>query len=472
MKNHVLILLFACLAAWACGKKDFITSADAKLRYPADIVSFDTVFTTRGSVTQSFTIVNENDQPLQLSSIRLMGGATSAFSINVNGSAGASFSNLTVRANDSIYVFVKVTIDPNSSQQPFLVRDSILLAYNGNSKYVQLQAYGQNARFINGGRISTNSTWNNQLPYVILRPLLVDAGATLSIEPGTKIYFNANAPLIVNGTLKANGGVAEADRIVFRSERLDADFKDLPGTWPGLIFTNNSLQNELRYCSILNAYQGIVAQGNADAVPAKMRLLGCIIDNCYDVGLYAINTSVLAQNCLITQVGNEAQPGAGGSNVLIAGGGSYQFTHCTMATYANFFQTHKQPVLYAGNAANGGSLPLQLYLDNCIVHGQGGLPENEIVTAKTGNASFVVNLRHVLFKAKTDPANSSFTSVIRNADPVFDTINVSRRLFNWRLRETSPARNTGSNTGPATDLEGRPRPSGPAADLGAYEYQQ
>ncbi|RYF87994.1 MAG: hypothetical protein EOO03_09425, partial [Chitinophagaceae bacterium] len=89
MKNFMLTLLCSALCSLlpSCQKETFTSSPDARLRISADSVLFDTVFTSTGSVTQSFKIVNENEQRLSLSAIKLMGGTGSAFKININGTA-------------------------------------------------------------------------------------------------------------------------------------------------------------------------------------------------------------------------------------------------------------------------------------------------------------------------------------------------------------------------------------------------
>ncbi|HSC53931.1 MAG TPA: choice-of-anchor Q domain-containing protein [Phnomibacter sp.] len=472
MKPFNTFFIFICIVCLgACKKDSIIVSPDASLITSTELVQFDTVFTTVGSVTQRFTIVNNNDQQLNISSIQLKGGAQSPFKINVNGNAGVQFSNMLMNSNDSMYVFVKLTIDPNNQLNPFIVTDSIEIGYNGNIKKVQLQAYGQNARFINGGHISSNTTWNNLLPYVIMKPLTIDTGITLSISEGTKIFCHATAPIIVHGTIKAQGKYYDSTRINFRGDRLDANYKDMPGTWPGIVFTNSSIANELHYTNILNAYQAVVASGGESLIPAKLQLHNCIIDNAYDIGLYAFNSSITATNCRITQVGNEGQPGVGGSNIIINGGGKYSFNHCTIATYANYYQNHKQAAVYISNAGGASSLPLQFSMDNSIIYGQGGLAENELVTHKEGNAAFTINLRNVLYKVKTDQANISFTNCIKNADPLFDTINTNLRQYNFRLRLGSPCIDAGITGGPATDLDGNGRPVGTKADMGCYEKQ-
>lgn len=468
---YAFLILVFFVSFGACKKESIITSPDASLLTSTELVHFDTVFTSLGSVTQSFTIVNNNSQQLNISSIQLKGGNSSPYKINVNGTPGVQFNDILLNANDSIYVFVKVTIDPNNALLPFVVSDSIEIGFNGNTKKVQLQAYGQNARFINGGRISVNTNWNNSLPYVIMQPLTVDTGITLTISEGTEVYFNANAPLIVNGSLKTQGNFYDSTRILFRGNRLDETYKDLPGTWPGIVFTNSSVANELNYTDILNAYQAVVAIGGASLSPAKLRLNNCVISNAYDFGLFAFNTSVQATNCLIAQIGNEGTPGTGGSNVIINGGGNYAFNHCTIATYANFYQNHKQSAMFISNASGATGLPLNVTMDNSIIFGQGGLAEDELVTSKTGNAAFAITMRNVLYKVKNDPANVSFSNSLKNVDPIFDTINTSLRSYNFRLREGSPCINAGITGGPATDLDGKPRPVGTRPDIGCYEKQ-
>jgi hypothetical protein len=75
--------------------------------------------------------------------------------------------DIEVAGKDSAYIFVTVSINPSAANLPFIVRDSIALNYNGNTHYVQLDAFGQNARFFRNLTITGNETWNKELPYVI-----------------------------------------------------------------------------------------------------------------------------------------------------------------------------------------------------------------------------------------------------------------------------------------------------------------
>ncbi|MEO7769031.1 MAG: hypothetical protein ABIS01_16490, partial [Ferruginibacter sp.] len=210
----ILVLLVA-----SCKKDSFITSSNASIGTSSDSLKYDTVFTSIGSITQTFKITNPNNQKLLLSKVKLMGGTASAFKINVNGMPNAEVNNIEILANDSIYVFVSVNINPNTANLPFIVKDSIQILYNGNSRFVQLEAFGQNANFLRNKILKGNISWANNLPYVILGSLQVDTNAVLTIAPGCKIYSHANAPIIVDGTLITNG--ISSSKVIFSGDRLD-----------------------------------------------------------------------------------------------------------------------------------------------------------------------------------------------------------------------------------------------------------
>lgn len=470
MKFLTALLFFVTAFAWACNKDGFTTSPNAALQFNADTVRFDTVFTSIGSVTKSFTILNNNNRKLRIQSVRLAGGNSSPFTINVNGIAGTDLHDVDIDANDSAYVFVKVTVDPAAATNPFLLLDSLIFDYNGNTSKVYLQAYGQDAIFIKGGVLSANANWHNGLPYVIENSLLIAPGTTLTIDKGTRVYVNAKAAFIVAGTLKVNGESGENDNVIFKSDRLDEPYGSLPAGWPGIVFTESSSNNELNGARILNAYQAIVSEGGANNAQPKLTLNQCIIHNAYDIGIYAVNSSVTAVNCLISQCGNDAQTGIGGSNILIAGGGTYHFTHCTVATYASYYQLHKQPACFISNKDGASTGLLKTNFTNCIIYGEGGMAKDELLVEKSAPDEVVFT--NCLYKVKdADPAGVVFNNCIRNNDPLFDSINTSRQQYNFRLKDISPAIDAAIPTSILSDLDGNPRPVGTRPDMGCYEKQ-
>jgi hypothetical protein len=462
MKTTAAFLyLFAVtgLLLFSCKKDRFILSKDARLTITADTIKYDTVFTRAGSVTQSFKIVNENDQKLRLSSVKLMGGASSNYKINVDGLAVTEATNVEIAANDSIYVFVQVNVDPNTANLPFVLRDSIQVSYNGNDKLVQLEAWGQNAHFLRNYEVLANETWTNDLPYVILGYLYVDINQTLAIEKGCRIYVHADAPLIIDGTLKVNGEKDSLNRVYFQGDRMDKPYRDYPAAWPGIYFRETSRDNVFNYAVIKNAYQAIAAEAPAPGGGTKLQLNQCIIDNAYDAGIIALNSSIKATNTLISNCGK---------NINVGEGGNYEFLHCTVASVPTRFLDHKFPVVSMSD--EGGVL--NAVFRNSILWGEAEIVENEVDIKKGAGSSVVFD--HVLWRMKEVPAGITNTlpPALNNQSPQFDTLGVSNNYFDFRLNtRSSPAVDAGENTGLAIDLLGNPRPAGPKPDLGCYEKQ-
>jgi hypothetical protein len=466
MKTASILSLTILFLIYSCRKDSLITSSDARITITADTLKFDTVFVTAGSTTQYFIIKNENDQKLKLSSVKLMGGTASRYKINVDGVANAEVQNVEIDANDSIYVLVQVNVNPNAGVLPFVIRDSILVSFNGNNELIQLEAWGQNAHFYRDKKITVNETWNNDLPYVILGSLIVDTNSVLAINKGCRVYVHADAPIIVDGTLQVNGLKDTADRVVFRGDRLDDPYKDYPGGWPGIFFRGSSKDNVLTYAVLKNAYQALGLQDMPPNANPKLALNECIIDNAYDAGIISINSSVTARNCLISNCGN---------SVEIYKGGTYSFTHCTMATTSNTYIFHKEPSVILANFIKINNIPSPAPLNasfiNCIIWGENGIVEDEVVTAKDNNASFTVLFQNCLWKVVSQPEVTTM-NVINNQDPQFDSINVSDKYYDFRVQKGgSPAVNAGLNTSITLDLDGKPRTVGPKPDLGCFEKQ-
>lgn len=466
MKNIWIGLLFiSTICAFnSCTKTSFIDSPNAQIRTSVDTVHFDTVFTTTGSITQAFKIHNVNDQKLRLSNVRLMGGNASAFKLNVDGTPGTSFNNIEVEANDSIYVFVSVSVNQTNANLPFIVQDSISINFNGNERFVQLEAFGQNANFIRGIHVTKDSVLTNTLPIVILGGVTVNPNVTLTINKGTRVFFHADAPMIVDGTLKVNGEKYDSTKVVFAGDRLDQYYRDFPGSWPGIYFSPTSKDNIITHAILKNAYQGVIAVLPSTNTNPKLTLNECIFDNIYDVGILSVNSSIDARNCLVSNCGN---------NIALGGGGTYNFTHCTVVSYGNFYLDHKKPVLFVTDANGPQVNPLNATFTNSIFWGDGGTIDDEIFIEKKGT-NFNLTFQNVLYKAKKDIGLYSIQS-IKNEPPLFDSINTSRRIFNYHISlNNSPAVDKGiANPFVAFDLDGNPRGgTNGLPDLGCYEKQK
>ncbi len=161
---------------------------------------------------------------------------------------------------------------------------------------------------------------------------------------------------------------------------------------------------------------------------------------------------------------------------MLSYGGNYNFTHCTVATFSNNYILHKNPVLNVSNFAfqNGVTVTsdLNAVFRNNIFWGDEGFVSNEVIVNKQGANTFNVLLEKNLFRVASDPANSTLTSNIKNQNPSFDSIDVSKRIFDFRVTKNSmaPGINAGIATGFPKDLDDKNRSVG-LPDMGCYEKQ-
>lgn len=462
-KMFLLGLLIATL--YSCEKNNFNNSPNARISLSADTLYFDTVFTSVGSITQSFKVKNNNDQPILFNSIQLMGGQPSAYKININGQPGPIAQQVALAANDSLYIFVSVMVNPTSGSLPFIIADSIQLNYNGLNRYVQLQAYGQNAIFLRNQTISHNTTWNADLPYVILDGIKIDTQATLTIAAGTHIYSGAHAAFLVDGSLQVNG--TKDEPVIFTGNRLDEPYANFPASWPGIYLNNSSKNNRITFAEIKNAYQALVAIGPSVNSAPKLILQQSIISNAFSSGLYFINSEVKVNNSLVYNCNY---------NVLIEYGGSYNLTNCSMATYSTPYLIHKTPIALLSNYTMQNGITytdnLQATLNNCIFWSSENSMANELVTEKQGASTFNVVFNNCIYKAETTPSFATFNNCFSNTDPLFDSIDVANKIFNFHISNNilAPGLNQGISTVFAKDLADQNRTVG-ITDIGCYEKQ-
>ncbi|MFY7651252.1 MAG: hypothetical protein ACOVQE_01050, partial [Chitinophagaceae bacterium] len=220
-----IILFIMTLAFFSCKKEGGMSDLAATIQLSTDTLHFDTVFTNTTSITKSFKIYNRNNFKITLSRIAI-DNQNSFFKLNLDGAAGNSHSNIEILPNDSLYGFVMLNASANNDLQPFVINDSILFNINGNKTYLQLSALGRNADFLTTQTIDKDTTWTPTKPIVLTGNFIVSENATLTIQPGTRIFANANAALIINGTLEALGQPLAQNRIIFSGSRLDEPYKN------------------------------------------------------------------------------------------------------------------------------------------------------------------------------------------------------------------------------------------------------
>lgn len=339
----LLLLVFIGIFFNACQKDNSFEGTNPSIATSLDTLTFDTVFTTVGSATRSFKVYNNESEDIQID-VRLLNGQNSKFRMNVDGVSGHELNNVFVGGNDSVYVFVDVTVDPDQpvSISPFIFEEFLTIHSNGSEKDILLEAWGQNANYVPGtkqkGVLSLLScdlqteTWDDPKPYVIYGVLFIDS-CELILPPGTDVYVHGglvrqdtliyNDGFIVvleNGKITANGTAAEP--ITFQGDRLEHSFDDVPGQWVGVRFTSGSVGNRMEHVNLKNSVVGM----RVDSA-AQLSLESCSIYNTTSAGLIGVLGQIDATNTLIYNNGQNC--------ALLTYGGDYNFNHCTFASYGN-----------------------------------------------------------------------------------------------------------------------------------------
>lgn len=465
-------LLFANIF-FACQEDhdDFSDSPNDLLAFSHDTLSFDTLFSTIGSTTKKIMIYNRNKKALKIQSIQLMGAGNSGFRINVDGRMGSLFSDVEIQAQDSLFLFVETTAAENQDTQPIIIMDSIQFVTNTVRQQVILQAYGQDAYIYKGGMIiESDSILNNDKPILLYDSLVVRPDISLTIPEGTTLYLHDKARLDIYGKLIINGSVDKP--VTIRGDRLDKvlniSYDKQPGQWQGIYFHTDSYDNEIHHARIRNGYYGIVCD-SSDVAQSKLKISNTVLSNVYNNLLEATHSRVEVENSELSN--------AGGA-LLYLTGGSYSFTHCTMANYFTW-SSRLGASVQLGNYQKQGETVIPLPLQkadflNCIIY---GLNTKEIQFNNAGEEEhpgigFAYKFDYCLLKMDYKDLNTSQVSNYKlNEDPKFRTIDRDTYSYDYRLQQGSPAIDAGSSAYLLSpDLYNTPRPQGTAPDPGAYEW--
>lgn len=460
---------------FSCEDERYLNSPDAQLEFSADTITFDTIFTTIGSTTQHFTVYNPYEENILISRIRLAGGDFSSFRLNINGVAANEAYEIEVPAKDSIFIFVEVTIDPNGQNLPMVVEDSIEFTTNANIQGINLVAYGQDFKLIKGETIET-TTWTAEKPYLVYDYAYVDSTSTLTIEPGTKIYFHHGAGLYVKGTIVSNGTFQNP--IVFQADRLEDAYKNIPDQWNGIILFSGSHNNVFNFTTIKNANIGLQVGTIENEGFASVQLSNSRIENMAYAGIFALKSKIYAYNDVIANCGFYA--------VALLIGGEYEFYHSTIANYWGTYSRKSRStaslvisnVLKVSNSDGSSKLYLgdlnKATFGNSIIYGN-NLMEIELGSNEEKQFNYLFD--HCILQVP-DTFNVSNKEHYKNVykgieyDPLFID---PYEEYDYSLDSLSPAIDMGSREYAlmfSQDIMDKDRLSDDGPDLGAFEYIQ
>jgi len=462
LKNTIYILPFLVLltlsAFISSCKKDQLFSSN-KLSFSVDTVLFDTVFTTIGSVTKRYKIYNTENKPVNISKVTLAGGESSPYRINLDGVSGTQFKDITIPADDSLFMFVEVTLGENNINDPFIIEDSVLFKTNGKDQSVLLAAWGQNAYFHSQELINTG-TWLSDKPHVIYDLAVVNPNQTLTIEAGAHIYMHKQTILYINkGKLIMNG--TATDKIIVEGDRLESFYEDVKGQYYGIYF-DHALSSSINHAIIKNGTAGIHILGdNVNNTNPTLSISNTEIFNHASYGIFNYSGGrIEGSNLSVYNNGQYA--------FFLLEGGDYNFRHCDFLGYGtdgdqpaivikNYF-TREDGITYVG-AVNEGAIY------NSIVYGSG--KSQYVYDTITQNGSVDVNydFNNNFIKREGVPSNSSFTDNTWNTNPRFKNVGEQ----NFKLKSNSPCIDSGKLLySVSPDIDGVMRT--PPPDIGAYEF--
>ena len=487
MKQFLLATIII-IALSNCEKPEINNGiTNTTLHFSTDTISFDTVFASIGSITKTLTVYNHNNFETK-TNVELKGSSAAHFRINIDGISGNSQNNVKIPANDSIFIFLEVTIDPSSNTTPYILTDSLVFTTGSNKQDVNLVAWGQDAYFhtantygniINGSDttrfyyhlLDCSTPWTNDKPHVIYGYAIIDPGKTLTINEGCNIFLHKNSGILVGnpfsefagGTIKVNGSLN--NEVTFQGDRLDPWYKDIPGQWDRIWITPGSINNEINYAIIKNGNIGIHADTVYNSNPT-VTINNTIIKNMSGIGILGQGASINATNTIISKCGQYS--------IACNIGGYYNFTHCTFANYWDFSSRRTTPSILLNNyyeGANGEIYARDLHeanFTNCIIDGS---LSTEVSFQQNEYKEFNYSFNNCLIKL--DPIintnnNTHYENTIINQLPKF----TNKTENDFHLTEESPAIDAGNNSTLGTiDIEGNLRnDNGP--DIGAYEFKQ
>ena len=484
----LFLFLVANVLIYGCRKDENYFDGKANIEVTTDTLYFDTLFTSIGSSTKYIKIYNK-EQSAVVIDLKIEATGKSFFRMNADGFQGNDLKNIEIRPNDSIYVFVEVTVDPNMplTDSPFIIEENLVITQGDQKVNVLLAAWGQNANYLSkAGTLGLLScakgslTFDDPKPYVIYGILLID-DCNIIIPKGARIYIHGGIGITDDGTyndgqiivleggkLTVNGTVDQP--VIFEGDRLEPDYKDIPGQWGGIRIYEKSKGNLIENTIIRNSIIGMVVDSGAD-----LTLKNSIIHNSSNAGIIGIHATINAENSLIYDNGSYS--------VQLIYGGTYDFKYCTIGSFSNQREAVAMNNKKCLDLQNDilcskfvAVFPARLSMTNCIITGSSSdeISFDDFTGSNTGNDFFfdfkncVVKVNELLLAANYpnffDNCKSCYN--LKNQDKLFLDQNKSIYTLDTMsvaLEKALPISNI------MKDLKDQAR-DGLKPDAGCYEF--
>jgi len=374
-KYSFLAVVLIITALNSCVEDRITTDPSHVLEFSTTSLSLDTAFDA--TATWRLIVYNRNSKALNISSIRLLGGADSDFRMNVDGrhpGADNSLSNITISARDSMFILV----EGNASEVLWAI-DSIEFVTNGVKQYVGLSLVSIDAVRLDNYQLQESEVFDAKRPYLVNGYLYVPEGTTLTLAKGTQIYMRPGANMVVDGNLIVDG--AADKRVDIRGCRFD-DVKEgttqipyinVPGQWGGIYLQDAHASHRISYADIRGAGIGIIVFGAYRSKPSLV--VEHSVLHCFDsYGIYAQMADVTIKDSEISNCG---------ASCYLAVGGSTFIQQSTLADYFTF-ASRKTPAFRLLGYIDQYGVRTPYNIERCVI-------ENSIIF---GNVSEEFELLH------------------------------------------------------------------------------
>ncbi|WP_425237358.1 choice-of-anchor Q domain-containing protein [Ulvibacterium sp.] len=504
MRPYLYVISLLCaVVLWTSCRKDFEYAPSAgNLEFSRDTVYLDTIFSNIGSSTYSFKVYNPTRDDVLIPSIRLDQGQESGYRLNVDGMAGKEFRDVSLLAQDSLFIFIETTFDiANTNETTFLYTDAILFDSGSFLQEVQLVTLVKDAVFLYPNTLTDGTTetitvglngdgmeikvegfylsdsqlnFTNEKPYVVYgyaavppdKQLRIDSGARVHFHKDSGIYVTEGASLQINGALSTDPLLLE-NEVVFEGDRLEPEFSDIPGQWGTIWISPGSANNAINYLTIKNATVGLLVEGNGELQSPTLTLNNAQIHNSSSVNLWAKHASILSENTVLGSAGN--------TSLYCNVGGDYTFIHGTIANYwtqgfrqgtalqiDNFSQSTSEDLINASftNCIIDGNMALELSLNSNGTNAFNYFFTNCLLKFRDNNGTFSQNPLYDF--GNTDIYNQILLNqeidFINTGDNNFDIGQSSAAIDNANFEAAQAV---------PFDIKGIDRTTAP--DIGAYE---
>ena len=305
-----IICLLAVMVCPSCIDDSVTTSPSAQPVFSTDTLKIGYTFTGEGTPTRTFKVFNRNGKGISISSISLREQDTDvSWRINVDGIAGASFSNVDIRANDSIFVLVEATFPKNAVSGKVKREAHLDFVINGVESTVVLHAITENVNTITDMEVVSDMRLTAETPYRIMERIAVMPGATLTLDAGVR-------------------------------------------------FGPESMGNRMEHTVVRNTVEGVTLFSRQDeeiVSEPELTLLRSRITNSQSTVLCSNARNVTAIGCEFSE---------GGAGLVSLASGRHVINHCTFSNNYLF-------AAISGAALTVAGQEIRADVSNCIIYGLG-----------------------------------------------------------------------------------------------------